>query len=283
MTVLATTETWAAIGFSAAAALLLIGPALATAWFVVERCIADPTSYERAIDDVQRFIDLTEHSRAQLRSAPRLPLFDPAGADAVSAAIGRALTVKDAARQALWPHWHAAQRSRRRHPPHRKPAKASAKSGMKLHNRHERVIDATPECVAALLSDLAGIWPTEIAPAPKPLGAGRYDAGPMTWEEIDQVGAVRAFRVVHPPELRAQHWFELEPVGDRTRISHTVEGEAAGQYQAIWRDRIEALHDRILEALLDNLAAGTAVDERRPREPRGEGNAGACGGRNQAR
>ncbi len=258
-----TTETWAAIGFSAAVALLLIGPAVAAAWYVVEICIADPTSYDRAIDDVQRFIDLTEQSRRQLRSAPRLPLFDPAGADAVSAAIGRALTVKDAARQALWPALARSPAEPAAAPPHRKPAKASAKRGMKLHNRHERVIAATPECVAALLSDLAGIWPTQIAPAPKPLGAGRYDASPMTWQEINHVGAVRAFRVLHPPELRAQHWFELEPADDGTRVSHTVAGEAVGDYQTIWRDRIEPLHDRILEALLDNLATGAAVGERR--------------------
>ncbi|HZQ65047.1 MAG TPA: hypothetical protein VFA66_07470 [Gaiellaceae bacterium] len=97
-----TAETWAAIGVSAAVTLLLIGPALAAAFLVVERCIADPSGYDRAIDDVQRFVDLTERSRALLRSAPRLPLLDPAGADAVSAATDRALTVKEAARRALW-------------------------------------------------------------------------------------------------------------------------------------------------------------------------------------
>jgi hypothetical protein len=34
-----------------------------------------------------------------------------------------------------------------------------------------------------------------------------------------------------------------------------VAGEALGQYEALWRDRIEPLHDRVLEALLDNVEA----------------------------
>jgi hypothetical protein len=103
VTLLATTiETCAAIACSAVLTLLLLGPAVAVAWIAFERCIADADSYDRAIDDVQRFIDLTERSRAQLRDARRLPLFDEAGAEAASAAIERALALKHKARRALW-------------------------------------------------------------------------------------------------------------------------------------------------------------------------------------
>ena len=102
MTLLATSsDIWVAVG-SVTAGLLLIVPGLALAWLVLRRCIDDPSSYGPAVRDVQRFIELTERSRMETRSAPRLPLLDPEGGAAASAAINRALVVKDAARRALW-------------------------------------------------------------------------------------------------------------------------------------------------------------------------------------
>ena len=127
-----------------------------------------------------------------------------------------------------------------------------------MHTRHERVISATPEQLAGLLSDLDAIWPTQIAPAPRPLGDGRYEAPPMIWEEFERPGAIRAFRVILPEELQGQHWFEVQAVDGGTLVRHTVDGEALGKYEAIWRDRIEPRHDLILEALLDNIEAAVA-------------------------
>jgi hypothetical protein len=40
-----------------------------------------------------------------------------------------------------------------------------------------------------------------------------------------------------------------------TVVRHTVEGCAVGEYETIWRERIEPLHDLIREALLDNVEA----------------------------
>jgi hypothetical protein len=37
-----------------------------------------------------------------------------------------------------------------------------------------------------------------------------------------------------------------------------IEGCTAGKYEAIWRERIEPLHNLILEALLDNVEAAVA-------------------------
>jgi hypothetical protein len=127
-----------------------------------------------------------------------------------------------------------------------------------MRNRHERVISATPEQLAGLLSDFDAIWPTQIAPAPRPLGDGRYEASPMTWEEFERPGAIRAFRVILPEELRVQHWFEVQAVAGGTLVRHTVDGEAFGAYEAIWRDRIAPRHDLILEALFDNIQAAVA-------------------------
>jgi carbon monoxide dehydrogenase subunit G len=64
--------------------------------------------------------------------------------------------------------------------------------------------------------------------------------------------------VVKPDELQGEHWFELEPAEGATVVRYMVEGCAVGRYEAIWCERIEPLHDRILEALLDNLEAAVA-------------------------
>ncbi len=125
---------------------------------------------------------------------------------------------------------------------------------MNIKNRHERVVAAPPERIAALIADFDRVWPTQIAPAPRLQGHRLYDAGPMLWEEFDRPGAARAFRVVRPDELLGEHWFELEPGEDATVVRHTLEGRAAGQYEAM----IGPLHDLILEALLDNIEAAAA-------------------------
>lgn len=80
-----------------------------------------------------------------------------------------------------------------------------------------------------------------------------YDAGLMLWKEFDRPGAARAFRVIRPDELQAEYWFELEPAEGPTVLRHVIEGCTAGKYEAIWRERIEPLHNLILEALLDNV------------------------------
>ena len=129
---------------------------------------------------------------------------------------------------------------------------------MKIWNRHERTFPATAEEVAALVADFAAIWPTQIAPAPR-LQEGRlYEVAPMVWQEFDRPGAVRAFRVISPGELRAEHWFEAETIDGSTVLRHTVEGEAVGKYEAIWRDRIEPVHDLTVEAMFDNVEAAVA-------------------------
>ena len=126
---------------------------------------------------------------------------------------------------------------------------------MKVTNRHERVLTTSSERLAALIADFDGIWPTEMGPAPRLVGDCLYEAGPMLWREFDRPGALRAFRVVKPGELRLEHWFEAESAAGGTLLRHTVEGYAIGRYEAIWRERIEPSHDVELEALLDNVQA----------------------------
>ena len=129
---------------------------------------------------------------------------------------------------------------------------------MRIRNEHERTVPGPPERIAELIADFGLIWPNDIAPAPRQREDGLYDAGLMLWEEVDRPGTARAFRVVRPDEIRAEHWFELEPADGGAIVRHVIDGSASGKYEAIWRDRIEPLHDRILEALLDNVKTAAA-------------------------
>ena len=122
-----------------------------------------------------------------------------------------------------------------------------------MKNVHERVFAATADELAALVADFDRIWPTEIGPAPRPVGGRVYQAGLMVWEEFDRPGAIRAFRVVRPEALRGEHWFDLERVDEGVRLRHTIAGEAVAEFETIWRERIEPAHDQILDALLDKI------------------------------
>jgi hypothetical protein len=124
---------------------------------------------------------------------------------------------------------------------------------MKIFNRHERLIAASPERIAPLVADFDLIWPTRLGPAPAPQDDRTYAAGLMVWQEYDRPGAVRAFRVVSPDELRGGHWFELIPADGGTLLRHTIEGTATGPFETIWAEQIEPRHNQILEAILDNV------------------------------
>jgi hypothetical protein len=115
---------------------------------------------------------------------------------------------------------------------------------VKVHNVHERKLAAPPAEVSALLEDLDSLWPS---PVPRPED-GMLRLGPMLWQRDDQA----SYRIVEPPEFPGRHWFEVVPDGeDASILRHTVEGEAVGEFEEIWRDRVEPMHDVYIEALLD--------------------------------
>lgn len=132
---------------------------------------------------------------------------------------------------------------------------------MKVSNVHQRAFDATPELLAELVADFDTIWPKHMGSPPRPEGE-LLRIGQMRWREYARPGAVRAWRVVSPPELQGEHWFETERVDDRTVLRHIVDAEVADElYDPIWRHGIEPGHDLLQEAILDNV--GRLVAERR--------------------
>jgi hypothetical protein len=62
---------------------------------------------------------------------------------------------------------------------------------MEIRNQHERIVAAAPERITELIEDFDRIWPTQIAPAPRSVGHGVYDAGIMAWEEFDRSEGTR--------------------------------------------------------------------------------------------
>jgi hypothetical protein len=93
------------------------------------------------------------------------------------------------------------------------------------------------------------------APAPRRQGQRLYDAGLSSGKRSIARALLVRSGWSGRDELEAEHWFEVEPADGATVLRHTIEGSAAGRYEAIWVERIEPLHDLILEALLDNVEA----------------------------
>jgi hypothetical protein len=117
---------------------------------------------------------------------------------------------------------------------------------VKVHNVHERKLAAPPARVSALFEDMDRLWP---APVPRPED-GRLRLGLMLWQRDD--GATAAYRIVGPPDFPGRHWFEVHPDrGGGTILRHTVDGEAVGEFEEIWRERVEPMHDVYIEALFD--------------------------------
>ena len=124
---------------------------------------------------------------------------------------------------------------------------------MRIHNVHERALAAPPEVVAAWLGG-GEFWPS---PRPKPSEDG-LTMGTMLWQPFEREDAALAFRIVSPPELRAEHWFEVVGSDGGTTLRHTIDGEAVGDGEELWRERIEPLHDWYLEQLLDRAQEAVA-------------------------
>ncbi len=115
---------------------------------------------------------------------------------------------------------------------------------MKVHNVHERKLAAPPERVTALFDDMSRLWP---APVPRPEN-GNLRLGLMLWRRDEPA----SYRIVAPPEFPGRHWFEVAADGSGgTILRHTVAGEAVGEFEEIWRDRVEPMHDVYIEALFD--------------------------------
>jgi hypothetical protein len=104
-------DTAIAFGVSLALYLLLAGPVVAVC-FVIRRKETD--AIERAVADVERFIELRERARAEL---------------AATGSLDRFIEIKDEARKHLWPASEHAQPERRSSNRERPPVSQNVRAG----------------------------------------------------------------------------------------------------------------------------------------------------------
>jgi hypothetical protein len=89
---------WWIVGIGAVLLFVVTVPILALL-VVLLQSVTDET-IEGAVQDVERFVELTARAREQVPGG--LPLLDPAGGAEAAEAIGRFSALKDEARRALW-------------------------------------------------------------------------------------------------------------------------------------------------------------------------------------
>lgn len=144
---------------------------------------------------------------------------------------------------------------------------------MKVHNVHERRIDAAPDRVGALLDTLAGpddaVWPGEHWPPmlfdrPLAVGAvgGHGDVG-YTVEEYEP-GRRVIFRFADGIGIDGAHTLEVVPHGRVSVVRHVLEGQLTGSMRLVWPLVVRWAHDAVLEDLLDKVERNATGQVRRP-------------------
>lgn len=147
---------------------------------------------------------------------------------------------------------------------------------MRVHNVHTRMLPAAPERVSALLAGLAGpndeLWPIERWPTTpiefdRPLEVGaRGGHGLIRYRvEAYEPGRNLVFRFEPGNGLEGIHRFDVEPRGaDGTQLIHTLDTRLTGVTPLLKRPLL-ALHDRLIEDLLDKAQAATSGNPVKPR------------------
>jgi hypothetical protein len=90
---------WIAIAVCVILVVLSAAPVIWLCWRFAQM---SDEAVENAVEDVQRFIDLSEEARREMSGAPRLPLLDSEGTAVAAAAIDRFRARKELAGSALW-------------------------------------------------------------------------------------------------------------------------------------------------------------------------------------
>jgi hypothetical protein len=143
---------------------------------------------------------------------------------------------------------------------------------MKVHNVHQRRIDAAAEVVGQLLDTLSGandaVWPAHWPPMrfDRPLQVGAVGGhGDVRYTVEDyQPGRRVVFRFADGVGIVGTHRLEVEAHGAVTIMRHVIEGRLVGGMRLIWPLAIRAAHDAVLEDLLDKVELGATGQVRRP-------------------
>jgi hypothetical protein len=142
---------------------------------------------------------------------------------------------------------------------------------MQVLNTHERRVSRPLE---AIFDDVVALGTAEDRIWPEPAMPFRRTAGPMlVGVTRERHGAIRAVldvyevnrRIVWRADLgflRGTHAFEVQDAGAGvTLVRHVVRADLAWWFAPVWHLYIGGAHDRIVEGLLDRLAAGATHRE----------------------
>jgi hypothetical protein len=129
-----------------------------------------------------------------------------------------------------------------------------------IRNVHQRIIDAPPAAVGALLDRLAGeddpLFPTpawEAMRFDRPLGVGADGGHGAARYHVSAYEPGRSIRF-DSPGMNGHHRFDLEPVdgGARCRLVHTLEMRPGTAGSLSWTLAVRPMHDVVVEEVLDN-------------------------------
>lgn len=143
-----------------------------------------------------------------------------------------------------------------------------------ISNVHQRLLPASMDEVGALLDAVAepgnALWPAPPWPPlvlDRPLGPGAEGGhGPIRYAcVLHQPGRRVEFEFRPPTPMRGGHALELIEHPEGTLLQHTLIGEPIGIAGMVaWTVVFRALHDALLEDLLDRAETALGRPPRRP-------------------
>lgn len=138
--------------------------------------------------------------------------------------------------------------------------RAPSRADAAVLNVHERLLQATPAEVGALLDTLASpsdqLWPYEQWPRlrfDRPLAIGAVGGhGPIRYEIVAyDPGRLLRFRFLGPRGFAGTHELEAIPAGSGTLLRHVIAMTPIGGARITWPLVFEPLHDALLEDAFD--------------------------------
>ena len=133
---------------------------------------------------------------------------------------------------------------------------------MHIRNTHAREVSRSPSEVFAALeavgTDDDTLWPAPSIPFVRTPGPLRVS------ETEERHGIIHAILVelepgrslvwrADQPFIKGAHGFQITPAGTGSRVEHVLDARIAWWFVPIWMFKVRAIHDRILEQLLERL------------------------------
>lgn len=139
---------------------------------------------------------------------------------------------------------------------------------MRVLNTHARLIARPASEVFAALAAVGTegdqLWPVPSMPferTPGPLRVGttkeRHGIIRAVLDELEPNRKL-VWRA-DQPFIWGTHGFEITEVDQGCHVSHVLEGHVAWWFAPVWALKVRAIHDRILERLLDRLDTQTST------------------------